>query len=141
MVMQTRPKSKLLVFDVKKTIKYWADGAEYDLGVSEALYEQKKYPYALFIGHLALEKILKALVVKKTKQHAPYTHSLPLLAQKTGLALSQVTVKRLGRFMEFHFEARYPEEQKRFYKKCTKRFASKCLEEIREVYSWFREKL
>lgn len=139
--MQIKPKSKPLVFDVKKTVKYRTDGAEYDLDVSEALFEQKKYPYALFIGHLALEKILKALVVKKTKQHAPYTHSLPLLAQKTGLELSKVTVKRLGRFMEFHFEARYPEEQKKFYKKCTKKFASKCLEEIREVYGWFNEKL
>jgi len=70
----------MLKFDIDKTVKYWLEGAEYDLDVANALHEKKKYPYALFIGHLALEKLLKSLVVKTTKEHAPRTHSLSLLA-------------------------------------------------------------
>ena len=93
-------------FDIQKTVQYWTEGVVYDLDVAEAMFEKGKYPYALFMGHLALEKLLKALVVSATSNHAPYTHSLPLLAEKTGLKIPQKTVRALARFMEFHFEAR-----------------------------------
>jgi HEPN domain-containing protein len=131
----------LLKFDVRKTVKYWLDGAEYDMDVAKALYEKVKYPYALFMGHLAIEKLLKALVVKNTKEHAPYTHSLSVLADKLGFEIPLKTRKSLIRFMEFHFEARYPEEQKKFYKKCTKQFAGKKMKEIKEVFIWLKKKL
>jgi len=131
----------MLEFDVEKTVQYWFEGAEYDMGVADAMFKTKKYPYALFMGHLALEKLLKALIVKTTRKHAPYTHSLSLLASKLDIDIPQKTVKRLARFMEFHFEARYPNEQKEFYKKCTKEFANKKLQEIKEVFTWLKERL
>ena len=59
---------KKFTFDVKKTVSYWVDGGEYDLGAATAMLKAKKYPYALFLGHLALEKLLKALVVKEIKE-------------------------------------------------------------------------
>lgn len=130
----------MLKFDVEKTIQYWFESAKYDLGVANAMYEKGKYPYALFMGHLAVEKLLKALVVKTTHQHAPHSHSLPLLASKLNIKLPQRIMKRLARFMEFYFEARYPEEQKKFYRKCTKEFAKRKLKEIKEVFIWLREK-
>jgi len=126
-------------FDVKKTVQYWLEGAEYDLSVAEAMFEKGKYPYALFMGHLALEKLLKALVVSVTGNHAPYTHSLPLLAEKTGLETPQKTVKALARFMEFHFEARYPNDQKKFYRKCTKAFTTRNLQKMNEVFLWLKK--
>lgn len=42
-------------------IQYWIAVAENDWRVSEHLYEKKDYPYALFFGHLTIEKLLKAL--------------------------------------------------------------------------------
>jgi HEPN domain-containing protein len=131
----------LIKFDVEKTVQYWFEGAEYDMGVAGAMYEKGKYPYALFMGHLSLEKLLKALVVKTTRKHAPYTHSLPLLADKSGIQIPEKTIKSLARFMEFHFEARYPDEQQNFYKKCTKKFVTQKLQEIREAFIWLKERL
>ncbi len=32
----------MLKFDIGKTIKYWLDGAKYDMGVAKALYAKKK---------------------------------------------------------------------------------------------------
>jgi HEPN domain-containing protein len=52
-------------FDIEKTVAYWLEGAEYDIGVADAMFQAGKYPYALFMGHLAIEKLLKALVVKR----------------------------------------------------------------------------
>ncbi len=128
-------------FDVQKTINYWLQGAEYDLGVAEAMHQTGKFPYALFMGHLALEKLLKSLVVKNTKTHAPFTHSLPFLAEKAKVTFPEGMHIKLREFMEFHFEARYPDVNKAFYNKCTKSYTSKKLKEIKEVFKWVKTRL
>lgn len=129
----------MIKFDIQKTIQYWIEGAEYDLEVAEAMFDKCKYPYALFMGHLALEKLLKAIVVSSTGNHAPYTHSLPLLAEKTGLRIPQKIVRALARFMEFHFEARYPNDQKVFYRKCTRAFTTRNLQKMKEMFLWLKK--
>jgi HEPN domain-containing protein len=128
-------------FDVKKTVSYWVEGAEYDWGVAAAMLKAKKYPYALFMGHLALEKLLKALVVQKTSAHAPFSHSLPYLAEMSGVEMPEAIQVWLSEFMEFHLEARYPDASKVFYKKCTKKYTEARFKEIKEVFKWIKTKL
>jgi HEPN domain-containing protein len=128
-------------FDTEKTVSYWLEGAKYDLSVANAMLKSKKYPYALFMGHLSLEKLLKAFVVKHTKAHAPFTHSLPYLIEKSGVRVPEKILIKLREFMEFHFEGRYPDANKTFYKKCTRMYTSKKLKEIKEVFKWVRAKL
>ena len=130
-----------MTFDVDKTIKYWLESAAYDPETGKSLLEIERFPYALFFGHLAIEKALKALVVKTTKEHAPYTHSLPLLAKKTGIEIPESIIDRLAEYMEFHFEARYPDEKMDFYKKCTEEFACKKFSELEDTYKWLVRKL
>lgn len=128
-------------FDIEKTISYWLKSARYDLSVANALFRTKKYPYSLFIGHLALEKLLKALVVKNTKKHAPFSHSLPYLAEKSNIKFPERILIKLREFMEFHFEGRYPDANKAFYKKCTKKYTTIKLKELKEVFTWIKERL
>lgn len=130
-----------LEFDAEKTVKYWLNSAAYDMKTGRSLLREKRFPYALFFGHLALEKVLKAVVVKKTKEHAPHTHSLPLLAEKAKLKMPHDYQIKLREFMEFHFESRYPDEQKSFYKKCTETYTKAKMKEIGEVYSWLKSQL
>lgn len=131
----------MLKFDIDKTISYWLSSANYDLAVANAMFKTKKYPYALFMGHLALEKLLKAIVVKYTKAHAPFSHSLPYLAEKSGIKIPESLLVKLREFMEFHFEARYPDANKAFYDKCTRGYTAARLKEIKEVYKWLKAKL
>lgn len=128
-------------FNVKKTVAYWLEGAEYDLDVANAMFQTGKYPYALFMGHLALEKLLKALVVTEKREHAPYTHSLPLLASKLVTKIPEAIERKLIQFMEFYFESRYPEDRRKFYEKCTKDFTEFNLNEIKKVFKWLKERL
>jgi hypothetical protein len=48
---------------------------------------------------------------------------------------------KLREFMEFHFEARYPDANKVFYKKCTEGYTCARLKEIKEAFKWVRTKL
>ena len=84
--------------DIKRTVRYWLDGALYDLDTAKSLLEAKRYPHSLFFGHLVLEKLLKAVFVNKHGQHAPLTHSLVLLAEKSGIEIPE---EELGRLAEF----------------------------------------
>jgi|ERR1039457_771113 HEPN domain-containing protein len=130
-----------MTIDIEKTIGYWLESAAYDLETGKTLLRSKKYPYALFFGHLAIEKVLKALVVKQTCDHAPFTHSLVVLAGKSALDIPEAMIDHLAEFMEFHTEARYPDAKMDFYQKCTKEFAQEKFKEIKEVFTWLRKRL
>jgi HEPN domain-containing protein len=125
----------MMEFDIGKTVSYWFKGAKYDLSVANAMLKSKKYPYSLFMGHLTLEKLLKALVVKYTEAHAPLSHSLPFLAERSGVEIPEEILIKLREFMEFHLEARYPDETKAFYKKCTSTYTAQKLREMKGIKS------
>ncbi|NOX87231.1 MAG: HEPN domain-containing protein [Chlorobi bacterium] len=42
------------------------------------MYHSKRYSWALFIGHLMIEKLLKAYFVQKNESYPPYIHNLLL---------------------------------------------------------------
>ncbi len=53
-----------------------------------------------------MEKILKALVVKETKTHAPYIHKLVDLAKSAKIDLSLEQIENLTTITEFNIAAR-----------------------------------
>jgi hypothetical protein len=57
--------------DPKKIIDYWKKTAQHDYEAMNDFFKIKRYVEALFFGHIVLEKILKAHVVKQTGIHAP----------------------------------------------------------------------
>ena len=50
--------------------------------------KKEDYSYALFFGHLAVEKILKAVYVVRKGEHAPYLHNLEKLAALSDIPLT-----------------------------------------------------
>jgi HEPN domain-containing protein len=62
--------------DVDKVVKHWIDTSLEDYNTMHSLFISKSYSWALFIGHISLEKLLKAYYVKKHRTHAPFTHNL-----------------------------------------------------------------
>ena len=49
---------------------------------------------------------------------------LPYLAERSGVEIPEESLIKLREFMEFHFEARYPDVTKAFYKKCTSTYTA-----------------
>lgn len=118
------------------TVEYWLKCAEEDFGVMEHLFEKGDYHYSLFLGHLLLEKTLKAYYVKTNKEHAPFKHSLVYLAKKSNLQLSEAQLALLEAVTLFNVESRYPDIKLEFYKTCTKEFTSSYINQIKEFYKW-----
>lgn len=51
-------------FDKDKLIKYWIESSDDDFETMTALFENKRYSWALFVGHLLIEKLLKHFMLK-----------------------------------------------------------------------------
>jgi len=69
-------------------VEYWLKSAEHDLDAAEGLFRIGKFDWCLFLGHLVLEKVLKAAYARNHSDLPPRTHNLLLLAEKAGLKLS-----------------------------------------------------
>lgn len=123
-------------FDIGQIVHYWTEEAEEALAVAGHLHEKGDYSYSLFFGHLAVEKMLKAVYVHRNQEHAPPIHNLVRLAQLAGIKPDEVRLERLALISSFNIEARYPDLQRSFRKKCTQEFASENLGFIRETFEW-----
>ena len=124
----------------KDKINYWIVSAENDWRAAGHLFEKGDYAYALFFGHLTLEKLLKAIFVMKKEDTPPMTHRLVFLAEKAEIELSEKQLELLEIVTDFNLEARYPDEKFSFYKKCTRDFSLKYLDQIEEVRQWLLQK-
>ena len=63
----------------------WFRQADYDMDTAELMLNGKKYFYAVFMCHLALEKALKGLYSQRLRDLPPKTHNLIYLVEKIGL--------------------------------------------------------
>lgn len=99
-------------FDPNLVKNFWLSEAEEALHVANHLVEKMDYSYALFFGHLAIEKILKSIYVIRNKAHAPPTHNLLRLAKQAGLNLSESQSNEMVTVTSFNIEGRYPDFKK-----------------------------
>jgi len=120
----------------KGGITYWLESAKEDWKVAKHLFEKKDYSYSLFLGHLTIEKILKAIYVDRLQDTPPFTHRLIHLAEKALLELTDEQIELLETITDFNLEARYPDEKFSFKKKCTKRFTENYLKKIEALRKW-----
>ena len=97
--------------DVSGQIEYWKTGSDEDLAAAESLLEKGHVRHGLFFAHLALEKMLKALVTRRTRDVPPRTHNLLRLATLAGLELGSEQEILLGRFDAYQLEGRYPDSR------------------------------
>jgi len=123
-------------FDVGEVVHYWYIEAGEALQVADHLAEKRDYSYALFFGHLAVEKMLKALYAYRNQQHAPPIHNLLRLARLAGLEPDETRTEALIIITAFNIEARYPDVKRTFRQRCTPEFAAREMARIKEVFGW-----
>ncbi|MBI4691824.1 MAG: HEPN domain-containing protein [Candidatus Terrybacteria bacterium] len=126
--------------DFQKNIKYWLDGSKRDLQVAENLFKSKYYPQCLFFCHLSLEKFLKALVIKTTKDYPPFIHDLRRLAEIANIKLDSRQKQILDKISTFNIAGRYADDKFEFYKKFNKKeYAEKYLKLTEEMHLWLKK--
>lgn len=95
--------------NIKKQIDYWKTGSKEDIEAAKSLLQKKHYRHALYFAHLALEKMLKAFVVRQTNTQPPYIHNLVRLSILAKQELDDDQLEFLRYFDVYQLEGRYPE--------------------------------
>jgi HEPN domain-containing protein len=121
--------------------KYWIDSSNNDFQAMLHLLEKGDFTWSLFIGHLVIEKLLKAWYVQTTSKTPPFIHDLVRLAEKGGLPLADEQKDILDTISAFNIMARYDDYKMEFHRKCTKEFTEEWVNHIREFRRWMNGKL
>ncbi|MFC2081265.1 HEPN domain-containing protein [Bacteroidota bacterium] len=107
----------------------------------ENLMNSGDYNWAMFLGHLVIEKLLKAVYVNVNKKHAIHGHVLLRLTSDLGLELDSEKEEWLDQITTFNLNARYDSYKQEFYKLCTKEFATEWKSKIEELRIWLLNQL
>ena len=122
-------------------IAYWLESAEDNFRSMQNMFASGEYVGSLFVGHLCIEKLLKAYYVKSVDAKIPRIHDLYKLADRCGLEMTEEQKDALQYVGMFNIEARYEEYKREFHQKCTRAFAEKSIVTIKELRTWLLEKI
>lgn len=127
--------------DVDKIVKHWVETSDDDFNTMLTLHDSKSFSWSLFLGHISTEKLLKALYVKRFREHAPFTHNLYRLGELIGLEMSDEYSDWFDEITSFNLNARYDDYKKEFYKLCTPEYTQAWIEKIKTIRTWIKEML
>lgn len=122
-------------------ITYWINSANADSKAMNSLFKNGHYVWALFLGHLVIEKLLKAVYARNVDADVPYIHNLIKIAEDARLKLTEKQQDFLAEVTTFNIKTRYPDYKGRFYKKASKKFTEHYIKEIRKFRQWLIKKI
>jgi len=127
--------------DVDKIVKHWIETSDEDFRTMLNLYDSNSYGWALFLGHISIEKLLKAVYVSRHKKHAPFLHNLYRLAELSSIEMTEDQSDWLDKVTSFNLNARYDDYKREFYSLCTPAFTNEWIEKIKVLRSWIKQML
>ena len=125
----------------QELIKYWVQSSDLDFEAMISLFKTKHYNWALFVGHLVIEKLLKGCYVKVHDAHPPMIHNLLRLAIKVGIEMDNEKESFFGEVTDFNITARYEDFKLEFYKKCNQEYTEEWIGKIKMKRQWIKREL
>lgn len=127
--------------DIDSIIQHWRESSEQNYSTMQNLIKTKEYSWALFMGHLVIEKLIKALYVKKLHQHPLFKHDLLWLIKKVDIELPSNYEEWLDEITTFNLNARYDDYKQSFYKLCTQEYSKVWIDNIEILRQWLINQL
>jgi HEPN domain-containing protein len=125
--------------DIEKLIKYWIETSDDDFETMMAMYETKRFSWSLFVGHLMIEKLLKAYYVKSKQDFPPFIHNLIRLAELAEIRMTEEQKVFFVTATAFNINARYDDYKLSFQKMCTLEYTTKWINELKTQRLWIKE--
>lgn len=121
----------------KQHVDYWLHGASENMKDMKSAIKTKRRTNAMFCGHLAVEKMLKALCAVRNVT-IEREHKLLKLAKDSGyiVHLTSVQQQELLIITSFNLEARYDDYKRRFQSVCTPQYVNIW---SKKITVWYKE--
>ncbi|MCA9408853.1 MAG: HEPN domain-containing protein [Candidatus Omnitrophica bacterium] len=118
---------------MNKEIKNWLLMVDYDLKSANHMLKSGRYIYVIFMCHMALEKMLKALVCAQTKKVPPRIHDLIRLMEIGKVQIPQEYLDFMGIINNVNVVTRYPEDFSELVSNYPKKVSAEYLEKTKGV--------
>jgi len=127
---------------MNKIVINWIKTSNYDLQTADAMYKAARYLYVVFMCHLAIEKMLKAILAHKYPEDIPpKIHNLINLMQKAEITLPEDLKDFFQRLDNVSVATRYPEDLRTLSKEFNQETAKKVLTETKRMIKWLKQQL
>ena len=123
----------------QKLIDYWLKSSDDDFDTMIAMFQSKRNNWALFVGHLLIEKLLKAYFVKTNNNYPPQIHNLLRLAEKCEVNLTEEQTIFFVTVTAFNINARYDDYKMSFQQMCTPEFTTIWIDKIIINRQWIKK--
>jgi HEPN domain-containing protein len=100
----------------------------------------ERYPYVIFLCHLAIEKSLKALYAEKFQEIPTKTHNLMFLIEMLDLEVPQHFIEPLFVISRLGVKSRYPHNLETLLEQYTKEQTLSILTSSKEFITWLRQR-
>jgi len=127
--------------NIQKLKDYWTTSSDNDFSTMVDMFSTMHYNWSLFLGHLVIEKLLKAYYVQATENFPPLIHDLRRLGELAGLEFDENKKIILDTISRFNINARYDDYKSNFYKLCTKEFTEIWITTIKDIRQWIKMEL
>jgi len=108
---------------LKQHVDHWVNSSEENMKDMSAALKSKRRANALYSGHQAIEKILKAVLAAQNKEIA-HVHKLERLAELCGIVMSDKDRLELTRISGFYINTKYSSAKSQFRLSCTPQFTA-----------------
>jgi len=123
-------------------IIYWAKQVDEDFDCANVLYRANHFAQSLFWAHLALEKLTKALWIKKNDGNTPpFVHNLLRLIIQTNEYFSEEQLQFINEMNTFQIKGRYPDYAESLERTITKEICKEYLAETKKMILCLHGKL
>jgi len=126
---------------VDEDVQHWLRFAESDIVSAEALHHVGQELNALFHLQQAVEKTLKALLLRKSGLQPPRIHGLRGLSERCGLRLTEKQVLLIEYLTQYYVESRYPVDWYEGSFEATVIEVERLIPEAKELIAWLRSQI
>ena len=124
---------------MRRDTKNWIESADYDIESANHMLATGRYLYVIFMCHLALEKVLKAIAAEVRRKTPPRTHDLINLINLGGVQLGPEHLDFVGKLNNASIPTRYPEDLAKAISAYPKAVAENYLERTKKLVGWLKQ--
>jgi HEPN domain-containing protein len=124
---------------MRKDTENFLFSSEYDFISAKHMPETGRYVYVIFMCHMAIEKLMKAIVAEITDKVPPKTHNLIYLIKLANLNVPQDIFDFISKINNASVVTRYPEDFKRLIEDYPEDIAKEYLKNTKKALQWLKQ--
>jgi len=124
---------------MRKDTNNFIKSAEYDLNTAGFMLKSGRYIYVIFMCHLSLEKMLKAITTEITQKISPKSHNLIYLLKLGNIQLPSELFNFIAKINNASIVTRYPEDFSKILDAYPKIVAEEYLSKTKEIHKCLKK--